>query len=131
MKVPRNELIPVLAHLLDKLSAKKFAGEVADYLLSENRTGELDSLARDLVDYRAKNGIVEVTAISAHELSKTAVAEVKQQVKQLYPDVRQIIINHRIDRDQIGGVRLELPGRQLDLSVRGKLNKFKQLTAGN
>jgi F0F1-type ATP synthase delta subunit len=131
MKIPRNELVPVLAKLSGKMPAKKFAGEVAGYLLDENRTGELDSLARDLVDYRAKNGVVEVTAVSAHRLSDTALKEVKQKVKQLYPQARSIIINQQIDASQIGGVRLEFPGRQLDLSLRAKINKFKQLTAVN
>jgi F0F1-type ATP synthase delta subunit len=113
------------------MPAKKFAEEVAGYLLDENRTGELDSLARDLVSYRAENGIVEVTAVSAHELGADALKEVRQKVKQLYPNASQIFINQRIDAEQIGGVRLEFPDRQLDLSLRGKLNKFKQLTAGN
>jgi F0F1-type ATP synthase delta subunit len=131
MKIPRNELVPVLAKLSGKMPAKKFANEVAGYLLDESRTGELDSLARDLIDYRAKNGVVEVTAVSAHRLSDTALKEVKQKVKQLYPQARSIIINQQIDASQIGGVRLEFPGRQLDLSLRAKINKFKQLTAVN
>ncbi|MGH7157013.1 MAG: F0F1 ATP synthase subunit delta [Candidatus Saccharimonadales bacterium] len=131
MKVPRNELVLVLAKLSGKLPPKKFARQAASYLLDENRTGELDSLARDLIDYRAKNGIVEVTAVSAHELSKPALQEVKQQVKRLYPSVRDIIINQQIDDSQIGGIRLEFPGRQLDLSLRAKINKFKQLTVVN
>jgi F0F1-type ATP synthase delta subunit len=129
MKVPREDLVPVLAKLSAKLPAKKFTEEVAAYLLDENRTGELDSLSRDLVDYRAENGIVEVTAVSAHPLNTQALKEVKIAVKQLYPDVQQVIIDQRLDVDQIGGVRLEFPGRQLDLSLRAKLNKFKQLTA--
>lgn len=131
MSLPRNELVQVMAELSEKLPAKKFAGEVASYLLSENRTGELDSLARDLVSYRVQNGVVEITAVSAHKLTPAAFNEVKSKVKQLYPKARKIIINQRVDEEQVGGVRLELPGQQLDLTLRSKLNKFKQLTAGN
>lgn len=132
MRLPRNELVRILAKLSGELPAKKFAAEAAGYLLSENRTGELDSLARDLVSYRAEElRVVEVTAISAHKLSQAAFNEVKAKVKRLYPKARKIIINQRIDEEQIGGVRLELPDRLLDLSLRNKLNKFKQLTAGN
>lgn len=131
MKIPRSDLVPVLDKLSAGLPAKKFAREVAGYLLDENRTGELDSLARDLIGYRAKNGVVEATAVSAHELSAVALKQVKQKIKQLYPGARQILINQRIDQNQIGGVRLEFPDQQLDLSLRAKLNKFKQLTAGN
>ena len=131
MKTPRSELVPILAKLSGEIPAKKFINEVAGYLLDENRTGELDSLARDLVDYRAKNGLVEVNAISAHELSGQAVSEIKQKVKEIYPEVKKTIINQQIDQSQIGGVRLEFPGRQLDLSLRAKVNKFKQLTVVN
>ncbi|HET7529127.1 MAG TPA: F0F1 ATP synthase subunit delta [Candidatus Saccharimonadales bacterium] len=131
MKIPRNELVRVLDKLSREMPAKKFASEAASYLLSQNRTGELDSLARDLINYRVEKGVVEVTAVSAHKLTQAALGEVKTRVKQLYPKARRIIINQRIDEGQIGGVRIELPGRQLDLTLRSKLNKFKQLTAGN
>lgn len=131
MRLPRDELVQVLAKLSKELPVKKFATEVANYLLSENRTGELDSLSRDLVSYRIKDGVVEVTAVSAYELTTGALSEVKAKVKQLYPKAHKIIINQRIDQDQVGGVRLELPDQQLDLTLRGKLNKFKQLTAGS
>lgn len=131
MKVPRHDLLLILAKLSTKLPTKKFVGEVASYLLSENRTGELDSLARDLINYRAQNGIVEVTTVSAHQLSPAVLKDIRQQVKRLYPNARQIIVNQRLDDSQIGGVRLELPDKQLDLSVRGKINRFKQLAVGN
>lgn len=131
MKVPRSDLVPILDKLSTKLPAKKFSKEVANYLLDNNRTGELDSLARDLVSYRAEKGIVEVTAVSAHKLAPAVVREIKQKTARIFPSARRIIVNQRIDETQIGGVRLELPGQQLDLSVRGKLNQFKQLTAGN
>lgn len=130
-KVPRNELVGVLAGLSGKLPARKFTREVASYLLRENRTGELDSLARDWISYRARQGVVEVTALSAHKLSAAALSEIKRKVKQAYPDARQIIINEKLDAGIIGGVRLEFPDKQLDLSIRNKLNKFKQLTVGN
>lgn len=131
MRVPRGQLVPVLAKLSNRLPAKKFSAEVASYLLDENRTGELDSLARDLVSYRAGQGVVEVTAVSAHQLNATALKEVRQKVTRIYPQARQVIINQRVDEEQLGGVRLELPERQLDLSIRAKLNQFKQATAGD
>jgi F0F1-type ATP synthase delta subunit len=128
MKPRRSELVPILVKLSGKLSAKRFSKEVAGYLLDKNMTDELDSLTRDMVSYRAESGVVEVNTVSAHQLSGAALKEVRGKVKQLYPSARQIIINQRIDQDQIGGVRLELPDQQLDLSIRGKLNRFKQLT---
>lgn len=126
-KVSRSQIVSVLA---EKLGQKNLASEVAAYLLDENRTGDLDSLARDLVAYRAQGGTVEITAVSAHQLSPTVEADIKSQVKTLYPAAKEIIINYRQDASQIGGVRLEFPDKQLDLTVRNKLNLFKTLTVG-
>lgn len=126
----RLQLASVLAKKTSSASARpeKLTREIAAYLLATSQTGELDSLARDMINDRAASGIVEVTAVSARELTPSANAEIRAEVKQLYPAAREIIINERIDFDQIGGVRLEFPDKQLDLSVRNKLNRFKQLT---
>lgn len=131
MKIPRNQIAPVLAKMSLKsgANAKQLGQEIAAYLLAENRTGELDSLARDLIAYRAdNNGVVEVTAVSAHELPPEVRKDIEQQVRTRYSGAKEIIINERIDPEQIGGVRLELVGRQLDLTIRNKLNHFKALT---
>ncbi|HET7320103.1 MAG TPA: F0F1 ATP synthase subunit delta [Candidatus Saccharimonadales bacterium] len=129
-KLPRHQLAAVLAERsLANLDVKTFSEELAAYLLSEGRTGELDSLMRDIMQYRADHGIVEVLAVSAHALNDATRKEVNAQVHELYPNAIKIIITEQIDHDVIGGVRLELANQQLDLSIRSKLNRFKQLTA--
>jgi F0F1-type ATP synthase delta subunit len=127
-KLPRHELAIVLAERLRTVPEKRLASEVAAYLLSEGRSGELDSLLRDIRQYRAEYGVVEVVAVSAHELNAQTRRDVESQVRGLYPGAKHIIISPRLDVDVIGGVRLELANQQLDLTVRGKLNRFKQLT---
>lgn len=131
MSLRRSELVSILIKLSAKMPTKKFSKEVASYLLDNNRTSELDSLTRDIIGYRADEGIVEVTTVSARELPPAALKEVEKKVKQIYPAAHDVIINQRIDQEQIGGIRLEMPGQQLDLSLRGKLNRFKQMTVGN
>jgi F0F1-type ATP synthase delta subunit len=130
MKIPRGQIVPVLADLAQKsgVSTERLSREVAAYLLGENRTGELDSLLRDVVAYRAERGIVEVTAISAHELSDATKRDIEKLVRERFENAKDIIINQRVDANTIGGVRLELVGEQLDLTVRAKLNRFKELT---
>lgn len=131
MKTPRHQLVPVLSKLVDDSDEKNLAQEIAAYLLAENRTGELDSLARDLIISRTKSGIVEVTAISAHPLTSTVTADIEQRVRDIYPETKKVIIDQRLDDSLVGGVRLEFPEQQLDLSIRNKLNRFKQLTGAN
>lgn len=127
-KLPRHELAEVLAERLLGLPEKRLAQEVAAYLLAEHRTGELDSLLRDIIQYRADHGVVEVIAVSAHELSGVVRRDIESRVRELYPSAKHIIISEERDPALIGGVRIELANEQLDLSIRNKLNKFKQLT---
>jgi F0F1-type ATP synthase delta subunit len=133
MKTPRSQISPVVAKLSLKFGAdaKTLSRDIAAYLLSEGRTGELDSLLRDVVAYRADEGLVEITAVSAHGLSDGVKRDIGKLVREQFENVKNIIINERIDADVVGGVRLELVDRQLDLTVRNKLNQFKQRTAAD
>jgi F0F1-type ATP synthase delta subunit len=130
MKTPRSQITPVIADLTLRpdVDTKKLSLEVAAYLLDENRTGELDSLLRDIIAYRADEGVIEVTAVSARELPSGIRQDIEKLVRENFKNAKQIIINQRIDADVVGGVRLELVDRQLDMTVRNKLNRFKELT---
>lgn len=132
MKAPRTRLARLVADKTLKNGAdKRFNREVAAYLLSEGRTSELDSLLRDVQADWAEAGHVEVTARSARPLSTAVQADIRREVKKVHPSVKKIVINEVIDPEVVGGVRLNLPNRQLDLSIRTKLNVFKQsVTAG-
>ena len=129
MKTPRHIVAATLAQKsLGKLDERSFAFEIAAYLMAERRTTELDSLLRDIMQFRADHGIVEVIATSAHVLDALAKKDIEAQIRELYPTAKQVVITSQHDDSVIGGVRLELANQQLDLSVRNKLNRFKQLT---
>lgn len=130
MKQPRHEIATAIAKRSLSGDSSKFGDKIAAFLLSERRTGELESLLRDILQYRADHGIVEVIAVSAFPLSDQVKQDIKSQVRGVYPDAKQVIISHKLDGKVISGVRLEFANQQLDLSVRNKLNKLKQLTTG-
>jgi F0F1-type ATP synthase delta subunit len=128
-KMPRYQIAKVLAERsLGQVNTKAFSEQIAAYLLAERRTADLEPLLRDIMQYRADHGIVEVVAISAHPLTDAIRSDIEQQVKSVVKDVKQIIISEELQPDVVGGIRLELPNQQFDLSVRAKLNRFKQLT---
>jgi F0F1-type ATP synthase delta subunit len=128
-KVPRHQIAAVLAQRsLGNIDVAKFSDEIAAYLLEAGRTGELESLLRDVMQYRADHGIVEVIAVSAHDLTAATKTDIEKQIRGLYPEAKQIIVTPQRDETVVGGVRLELANEQLDLTVRAKLNRFKQLT---
>jgi F-type H+-transporting ATPase subunit delta len=128
MKQSRQPLAKIMAQRTATTNSKQLAKDIAGYLLAEKRTADLDSLMRDIQQIRADQGIVEVNAITSHELSSNSITEIKSTIKKNYPNAKTIIVNPVIDPDIVGGVRLTLANEQLDLSVRSKLNKFKQLT---
>jgi len=130
MKAPRTRIARVVAdQTLSGGVSRRLSAEVAAYLLSERRTSELDSVLRDVQADWAEAGYVEVMASSAHPLTAAVKADITKQAKRLYPAAKQIIITEVHDPAVIGGVRLDMAGRQLDLSVRNKLNRFKQLAS--
>jgi F0F1-type ATP synthase delta subunit len=129
MKARRTRISQIIADKTFKHGAsKRFSQEVAAYLLSERRTGQLESIMRDIQGDWAEAGRVEVIASSAHSLTASVKANITRQIKRLYPKAHKIIVTESHDPEVIGGVRLSLADRQLDLSVEAKLNKFKQLT---
>ncbi|CAN5365337.1 hypothetical protein BH09PAT4_BH09PAT4_05200 [soil metagenome] len=131
MKTPRTRIARTIAKRTLKTGADgAYAREVAAYLLSEGRVGELNSLLRDVQADWANDGYVEVLAASAHPLTASVRADIQAQIAMLYPNAKQIIVTEVPDPEVVGGVRLSLANQQLDLSVEAKLNKFKQLTAG-
>lgn len=130
MKTPRHQIAAALAQRsLGSVNTAEFANEIAAYLLTARRTNELNSLLRDVSQYRADHGVVEVMALSAHPITKSVRTDIEQQVRALYPSAKTVIVTERHDATVVGGVRLEFANQQLDLSVRAKLNRFKQLTA--
>ena len=128
MKTSRRYLAVILGQQLMKkpLKATSFSREIASYLLAERRTAEIEPLLRDLIEYRAQEGMVEVTAISAHELSAKDRTDIELLTRRLLPKTKTIIMNRHLDPNLIGGVRLEIVSQQLDLSIRTKLNRLKQ-----
>jgi F0F1-type ATP synthase delta subunit len=128
MKVARTRIVRAVADLtLQQGDSKQLSREVAAYLLSERRTGELDSLLRDIQHDWAQAGHVEVIAASAFPLTETIRTDITKRIEALYPDAKEVVINEVHDPAVIGGVRLSLPDQQLDLSIRTRLNRFKQL----
>ncbi len=128
-KATTRQIATAVNELLNsKLPADKIAQIVAAYLVSERRTKELDSLMRKLLELRAQSGSYEAEVTSAFELSDQIRRELEQIIKATHKNARQVIMNSQRDQSLLGGVRLETPDIQLDLTLRAKLRHLSQLT---
>ncbi len=121
-KPTKRDIALVICELSRKQSADKLAKTIADYLVQERRTGELDAIMREVLRQRHnKDGISEVTLSSAFPLSKKTKASIAALV-----GGKNVVINENIDTDLLGGVRVESNEEMLDLTVRTRLNRLKQ-----
>ena len=108
-------------------SLRSLSKELAAYLMLVRRTSEIDSIMRDVVFLRAEGGNVEATVTSAHALSAAVKKEVNSLVKTIRPGAKRVVLDEKLDTELIGGLKLSVVDRSLDLSIRAKLNKLKQL----
>ncbi len=120
-----------LAHIISDNTlkngySKRYTQDIAAYLLASGMVKDLDSIMRDVHLYWQQAGYLEVIATTAYPLEENLKNQIKQYIKQIEPSVKKIIISENYDRKIIGGLSLSLPEKQLDLSLRAKLNKFKQ-----
>ncbi len=131
MKTPRHILAAAIAkRTLNVQDEKLLAREIAAYLLTERRTNELESILRDIMQYRADNGNLEAEVVTAHDVQQHVLDEAKQVLHAAYPNTKTIRVNSRRDESVIGGLRISMPNQQLDMTLQRKLAIFKRLTAG-
>ena len=117
-----------IAGLIGQKNPSRLSGVIAQFLLDQNRTSELPSLMRDVADQRLEQkGIIEVTVVSVNSLSDRQIKLVKARVKSIYPKAKKIIVNFKIEDEAIGGIRLELPGQQLDYTIESKITRLRGL----
>ena len=71
-----------------------------------------------------KRGEVKASLISSKELSVT---ELENISKELSSSTSSIIkFNYKVDKELIGGLKLQLGSFMIDTSIKNKLNKYKQ-----
>lgn len=116
-----NQLAEVVYQQLQMHSADTVAKNVAQFLVSEKRTADLPKIMRELANLRfQKEGLQEVRMTSAFPLDKTLQKQILRGM-----NIINGIVNETIDKDVIGGVRIESNDIVFDLSVRTRLQKLK------
>ncbi len=98
--------------------------ELAAYLIDTGRKNEADLLVRDIETALISRGVVVGTVVSARPLTAEAKKTIDSFVKHHYENVQSVVLRERVDESVIGGVRLELADRQLDVTVANKLDKL-------
>ena len=114
--------------LEEKNNIKNLSTAVAQYVLDNNLTDDLESILRDVSVYRLAEGVLDVKLVSAYPLDQSSLGDIRLLIKNNFPKANKVILDQVIDTSIIGGIKLEFPTHVLDLSVKNKLNQLIRFT---
>ena len=114
----------VAAELAGGADQKKLARQLAAYLIDARRTREVRVLLRDIQTALAENGHVAGTIVSAVALSRATIAAIEAFAK-AETGAATVSLDTVVDAAVIGGIKLELPGHELDTTIARRLTTLK------
>jgi F-type H+-transporting ATPase subunit delta len=124
-KLSRRSLaIHVATHLVDGKPQAAIAQQLAAYLIWTRRTRELSMIVRDIEFYLADQGHVAGTVTTARDLSDTTMKAIEAFAKDK-TGAKAVNLEQTIDESVLGGVKLELPGYELDTTLTRQLTILK------
>lgn len=104
---------------------KNAVKELAGYILENRLHGQVEDILLAIRDeYTQIHGFIEANARTPHLLSSELKTKLIQRVKNV-TGARKVSLHEQIDKSILGGVIVEAPGMQLDLSLKSKLAKLK------
>lgn len=126
VKVSRRALARYAAdQLLAGTTAQVVAKHLAATLLDSQRQKEADLLLADLsYELQNRGRLAAATVTTASQLSAGLRSEIARLVKKS-AKVQQVILTEQIDKNIIGGVRIETPERTWDKTAISQLNKLR------
>ncbi len=123
VSISRRKLAQYAASMILSGHTEQVMQQIAAYLVLEHRTREANLVVRDIEAELASRGVVLATVTTAHALT----TELRMAIESML-DAEHVYITEVIDPSVIGGVRVDMPGRQYDATVRRKLELLKELT---
>lgn len=116
----------IAAYYADELLAGRsdVAKRLAAFLIDARRMRELPLIIRDIEAALAVRGVVVADVATAHELSAYAQKELESYIRS-QTKAKSVQMRSHLDPALLGGVRLNLPGSELDATIRHKLTTLK------
>ena len=114
----------VASGLVEGKSKQLLLRQLAGYLVDTRRTKELELIVRDIEFSLAQKGIVQASVVSAFDLTaetkKALETFVKSQTKAAH-----VSLSNMVNPEVLGGVKITIPGRELDQTVARQLTVLK------
>jgi len=120
-KITVKQLAGYAADQLESgVDMSQVASQLAGFLLQARRSKDVSALIRAIDKELTSRGNPQMTITSAHEVTDS----VKKQLSEML-QVKNPTFTEVIDQDVIGGVKAKAGELEVDLTVRGRLNRFK------
>jgi F-type H+-transporting ATPase subunit delta len=125
IRVSRRKISNYVAdQLAGGQESKKLIQELAAFLIDTRRTKELELVVRD-IEYELKNrGIVIASVLSAHDLTTATKDAIAKLIKD-QTNAKNVELQQSIDPTVLGGVKIDLPGQQLDMTIARRLTLLR------
>ena len=120
-----------LAHYaVEEILAKQhpavLAKRLAAALIASGRGKEVEMLLSDIDQELEDRGLVaQARVISARQLSDDLQRELAAKIKEL-ADVKEVVATHKVDKDVLGGFRVETANHAWDKTSRRMLMRLKE-----
>lgn len=114
----------VAEQLTSEADSKKVVLQLAAFLVDTRRTKELSLIIRDIQFYLAEAGSVSGVITTATALSAETKKAIEKYIKQ-QTGASTVALDSFIDPSVIGGVKVNIPGRELDATVSRSLTVLK------
>lgn len=98
--------------------------QLAAYLVESRRTREYELIARDIESALAERGILVADIATATGLSATSRRAIEAFLASR-TSAQKIVLREEVDATLLGGVKVAIPGNELDATLRHKLNQLK------
>lgn len=124
-KLSRRALATHFAdEVLAGASVQRLSRQLAAYLIETRRTSELSLMTREIQYRLAEKGYVTGTVTTAHELSSATKSAIEAFAKQ-QSQAKTLRLDTIVDESVLGGVKLDLPGHELDTTISRQLTTLK------
>ena len=124
-RLSRRSIAEYIATGLIKGDSKKdLFDSLAAFLIDTRRTKELDLIVKDIEYYLAENGVVRTTIVSANELSAETKKALEAFVKK-ETHATQVSLSSMVEPAVLGGVKISIPGREVDQTIARQLTVLK------
>ena len=121
-----NQQIEVINLLSEKLGFSKNLKNFFLLLIEKRRIFFVKKISDTFLKIcSAKRGEIKASLISSKELSKSELEEVSNALSKAMGATLKF--DYKVDKDLIGGLKLQLGSFMIDTSIKNKLKKFEQV----